>query len=90
MMHQGQLLHLSAAELERVHAQAVDSPVIRQLVAAEAAASCDAAVFVLTSQARSRCQLAAGIMLGGLFVQAAYLGLIACALCGDRGCPACE
>lgn len=89
MSGQGQLLYLSHLERERLRRHAASSPAVQQLVAAEQRTSVDAAMLVLLSPLATRRQLAAGILLGGLFVQAAYLGLVRCALCGDRGCPGC-
>lgn len=86
------LLYLSTEERERLLTEAANSPAMLQLVADEATASCDAALFILTGphQPGTRRRVAAAIMVGGLFVQAAYLGLVRCALCGDQGCGDCR
>lgn len=83
------LLYLSADELLRVRQEAASSTAVQKLVEDEQAASVQAAMWALTGRHPTRVLLASRIMFGGLLVQAAYLGLVRCALCGDRGCSAC-
>lgn len=42
------------------------------------------------SGVRDRVELAARIMVGSVFAQAAVLGVVSCGRCGDRGCDWCR